>query len=205
VQPLVRNHYVLRRSTLQFTWWYHFDFFCLRIQKKLGGTIKWISNKLLMNLTQKNSKLHHQLKNEVDRRIRILSKCSCDQCRNSILRFPGGTLKFTWWYGSGSGFSPNVTFEDNEFKATLRQTRKLIFGMQLYFDPTRKTTLRKWKMEDDLKKYKMEDDLNFKAVLLRLFNNNNLKNKWFWHHRDWPSLYHKVCCSIYKQTTFVSG
>ena len=41
-------------------------------------------------------------------------------------------------------------------------------------------------MEDDLKK-KMEDDLNFKAVLLRLFNNKNLKNKWFWHHRDWPS------------------
>ena len=34
-------------------------------------------------------------------------------------------------------------------------------------------------MEDDLKKIKMEDDLNFKAVLLRLFNNKNLKNKWF--------------------------
>ena len=34
-------------------------------------------------------------------------------------------------------------------------------------------------MEDDLKKMKMEDDLNFKAVLLRLFNNKNLKNKWF--------------------------
>ena len=59
-------------------------------------------------------------------------------------------------------------------------------------------------MEDDLKKNekwkttskkngrrpqkKMEDDLNFKAVLLRLFNNKNLKNKWFWHHRDWPSV-----------------
>jgi hypothetical protein len=28
----------------------------------------------------------------------------------------------------------------------------------------------------------MEDDLNFKAILLSLFNNNNLKNKWFWHH-----------------------
>ena len=27
-------------------------------------------------------------------------------------------------------------------------------------------------MEDDLKKNEMEDDLNFKAVLLRLFNNN---------------------------------
>ena len=40
-------------------------------------------------------------------------------------------------------------------------------------------------MEDDLKK-KMEDDLNFKPVLLSLFNNKNLKNKWFWHHRDWP-------------------
>ena len=42
-------------------------------------------------------------------------------------------------------------------------------------------------MEDDLKKMKMEDNLNFKAVLLGLFNNKNLKNKWFWHHRDWPS------------------
>ena len=39
-------------------------------------------------------------------------------------------------------------------------------------------------MEDDLKKIKMEDDLNFKAVLLRLFNNKNLKNKWFGHHRN---------------------
>jgi hypothetical protein len=34
-------------------------------------------------------------------------------------------------------------------------------------------------MEDDLKKMKMEDDLNFKAVLSSLFNNKNLKNKWF--------------------------
>ena len=34
-------------------------------------------------------------------------------------------------------------------------------------------------MEDDLKKMKMEDNLNFKAVLLSLFNNKNLKNKWF--------------------------
>jgi hypothetical protein len=33
-------------------------------------------------------------------------------------------------------------------------------------------------MEEDLKK-KMEDDLNFKVVLLRLFNIKNLKNKWF--------------------------
>ena len=46
---------------------------------------------------------------------------------------------------------------------------------------------KKWKMEDDLKKMKMEDNLNFKAVLMSLFNNKNLKNKWFWHHRDWPS------------------
>ena len=44
-------------------------------------------------------------------------------------------------------------------------------------------------MEDDLKKMKMEDDLNFKVVLLSWFNNKNLKNEWFWHHRDWPSLY----------------
>ena len=32
--------------------------------------------------------------------------------------------------------------------------------------------LKKMKMEDDLKKKEMEDNLNFKAVLLRLFNNN---------------------------------
>jgi hypothetical protein len=35
-------------------------------------------------------------------------------------------------------------------------------------------------MEDDLEEEeKMEDDLNFKAVLLRLFKNKNLKIKWF--------------------------
>ena len=34
---------------------------------------------------------------------------------------------------------------------------------------------------------KMENNLNFKAVLLSWFNSKNLKNKWFWHHRDWPS------------------
>ena len=34
-------------------------------------------------------------------------------------------------------------------------------------------------MEDDLKKNEMEDDLNFKAVLLRLFNNKNLKKNGF--------------------------
>ena len=44
-------------------------------------------------------------------------------------------------------------------------------------------------MEDDLKKNEMEDDLNFKAVLLSLFNNKNLKKEWFWHHRDWPSFW----------------
>jgi hypothetical protein len=31
-------------------------------------------------------------------------------------------------------------------------------------------------MEDNLQK-KMEDNINFKAVLLRLFNNKNLKKK----------------------------
>ena len=55
-------------------------------------------------------------------------------------------------------------------------TPQRFFGMQPYFDPTRKTTLKKWKTTS--KKY-IEDDLNFKAVLLRLFNNKNLKNKWF--------------------------
>ena len=65
--------------------------------------------------------------------------------------------------------------------------------MPPYLDPTKtpqkktKKTLKKWKREDDLKKSEMEDDLNFKAALLSLFNNKNLKKKWFWHHRDWPS------------------
>jgi hypothetical protein len=52
--------------------------------------------------------------------------------------------------------------------------------MQPYFDPTRtqknsKWLLKKWKMEDDLNKNEMEDNLNFKAVLLSLFNNKNFK------------------------------
>jgi hypothetical protein len=34
-------------------------------------------------------------------------------------------------------------------------------------------------MEDDLKKNEMEDNLNFKAVLLSLFNNKNLKKNGF--------------------------
>jgi hypothetical protein len=34
-------------------------------------------------------------------------------------------------------------------------------------------------MEDDLKKNEMEDDLNFKAVLLSLFNNKKLKKNGF--------------------------
>jgi hypothetical protein len=54
--------------------------------------------------------------------------------------------------------------------ATSRQLRKLLFGMQSYFDPTRKMTSKQ--VEDDLKKklkktgrrpqknMKMEDDLN---------------------------------------------
>jgi hypothetical protein len=39
--------------------------------------------------------------------------------------------------------------------------------------------LKKDKIEDDLKKDKIEDNLNFKAVLLSLFNNKSLKKKWF--------------------------
>jgi hypothetical protein len=42
-----------------------------------------------------------------------------------------------------------------------------------------KTTLKKMKNRRRPQKQIMEDDLNFKAVLLRLFNNENLKNKWF--------------------------
>ena len=34
-------------------------------------------------------------------------------------------------------------------------------------------------MEDNLKRLKMEDDLNFKAVLLSLFNNKNTKTNCF--------------------------
>ena len=30
----------------------------------------------------------------------------------------------------------------------------------------------------------LEDDLNSKAVLLILFDNKNLKNKWFWHQNQ---------------------
>jgi hypothetical protein len=42
--------------------------------------------------------------------------------------------------------------------STSRQHRKLIFGMQTYFDPTRQTTSKK--MKDDLKKKsKNKDDL----------------------------------------------
>jgi hypothetical protein len=59
--------------------------------------------------------------------------------------------------------------------------------MQPYFGPSRKTTsqknqkqlLKKRKMKDDLKKNEMEDDLYFKTAILSLFNNKNLKNKWF--------------------------
>jgi hypothetical protein len=60
------------------------------------------------------------------------------------------------------------------------------FGMQPYFDLTTKTAsqkngkqlLKKRKMEDHLNK-KNEDEVNFKAVLLSIFNDKNLKNKWF--------------------------
>jgi hypothetical protein len=60
-----------------------------------------------------------------------------------------------------------------------------LFPLSQHLDPTRKTK----KMENDLKKsekwkmtstkLKIEDNLNFKAVLSSLFNNKNLKNKWF--------------------------
>ena len=43
------------------------------------------------------------------------------------------------------------------------------------------------------------------------FNNKNLKNKWFWHHRDWPSLltalevlyYKYFCCTCSQNLNFV--
>jgi hypothetical protein len=67
--------------------------------------------------------------------------------------------------------------QPRNFYGTVRQPMKLIFGMQPYFDPTRKTTSQKngnyfktnekWKTTSK----KMEDYLNFKAVLLSLFNN----------------------------------
>ena len=57
-------------------------------------------------------------------------------------------------------------------------TPQRFFGMQPYFDPTRKTTsqknrkqLKKNKNRRQPQKNIMEDD-NCKAVLLRLFNNN---------------------------------
>jgi hypothetical protein len=63
------------------------------------------------------------------------------------------------------------TTHPHKLKGISGQHRKLIFGMQTYFDPTRKMTEKKKKMEDDLnekkinwkmtsiKKIKMEDDL----------------------------------------------
>ena len=65
--------------------------------------------------------------------------------------------------------------------------------MPPYFDPTRtsqknqKQLLKKWKREDDLKKNEMEEDLNFKAVLLSLFNNKNLKKNDGYDIVNWPS------------------
>ena len=56
--------------------------------------------------------------------------------------------------------------------------RKLIFGMQPSFDPTRKTTLKK--MEDDLKiKIKMEDDLKT--------NENGRRPQFFYEKLEWRS------------------
>jgi hypothetical protein len=46
------------------------------------------------------------------------------------------------------------------FWGTLRQPRKLIFGLQPYFYPPKN---EKWKTTS--KKNEMEDDLNFKAYL----------------------------------------
>jgi hypothetical protein len=50
-------HCLLRRSTLKFTWQWQY----LRIQKKLGGTIKWISirplDNFLINLKEKKFKI----------------------------------------------------------------------------------------------------------------------------------------------------
>ena len=40
-------------------------------------------------LRQKKSKSYHQVKNEVDRRVQILFKCCCEQCKN--------TTRFSRW------------------------------------------------------------------------------------------------------------
>ena len=82
-------------------------------------------------------------KNKVERRVWILSKCYCDQCRNSVLRFPGGTLIFSrqkdlefccqnhivWRRrkksNDGSGFCPNVT-------VTSVATLYYVFPAELY-------------------------------------------------------------------------
>jgi hypothetical protein len=47
---------------------------------------------------------------------------------------------------------PPPPHHQGHFYGTSRQPRKLIFGMQPYFDPTRKTTSKK--MEDNLNKNK---------------------------------------------------
>ena len=50
------------------------------------------------------------------------------------------------------------------FLGTSRQTRKLIFGIQPYFNPTRRNYGRQphlFQMEDDLNVFQMEDNLMF--------------------------------------------
>jgi hypothetical protein len=100
-----------------------------------------------MNLTRKNSKLHHQVKNEVERRVRILSivtfednefndnKALNDQVKDE------GTIIVTAQFNLNMSWSLTMVRNPpppppSNFYATLRQPRKLIFG---------KTTLKRMK------------------------------------------------------------
>ena len=82
------RHYVLRfrGRTLFFSRQKDFD------KSDINQTIRQLFKEFN---TQKNSKSYCLEKNKVERRVRILSKCYCDQCGNSVLRFCGRTLFFS--------------------------------------------------------------------------------------------------------------
>jgi hypothetical protein len=61
------------------------------------------------------------------------------------------------------------------FKAISRQPRKLIFGMQPYFDPTRKTTSKKVKNGRRPQKKKWKATLILRLSYLDYLTTKNLK------------------------------
>jgi hypothetical protein len=92
---------------------------------------------------------------------------------------------------TGADFCPNVTFEDNEFKDNKALTLRPLWGnlgswflvyniilTQRERRPPKKKSKMTFKKKKNGRRPKkiIEDNLNFKAVLLRLFNNNLKKN-----------------------------